>query len=332
MDEIFEGEGGHIVVDGATGYLGTHLAHKLITSGFPVRCLVHPGAKREDLEKLRKIGAEVYIGSLDANDEQSPAVHRAFAGAVAAVHLIGSVAPKKGEDLVAMHAGQTEWFIRHVTRGGVMRVVMVTTVGAAEDAETLYQRSKWQGEQVIKESGIPYTILRPTLIVGRQLGYRDSKLIKRYREMISKKPVVPVIAGGHNRVQPIYIGDLVQAIIRCIFPSKWQRNADGRELEVGGPDVVEMRQLLQMLMDVMEMRKPIIALPVPIASMVALYCENYQKVPTVSKDQVKLSLSDNVCTDNALASVLGIEPTPLEQALESYADLTARQVVTGAKN
>lgn len=324
------GDGAHIIVDGATGYLGTHLTHKLLTSGFNVNCLVHPGANRSDMEHLRKMGAEVFIGTLNQNDETSPATSKAFAGAIAAVHLIGSVAPKKGQSVDELHAGQTHWFMEHVKRQNVPRTVIVTTLGTTSDANTAYQKSKWAAEQIVAQSKVPYTILRPALIVGRTVGHRDSKLVKRYRELITKKAFVPVIAGGKNKVQPVFIGDLVNAICRCIFPGRWQREATGKELEIGGPEVVEMREFIKMLMDVMNIHKPLLPLPSAVAYAAALCCEAYQEVPTVSKDQVKLSLSDNVCSHNALVSELGIEATPLLTALETYSS-KKDAVAMGAK-
>jgi uncharacterized protein YbjT (DUF2867 family) len=237
------------------------------------------------------------------------------------VHLIGSVAPKKGQSVEEMHAGQTHWFMHHAKRQSVARTILVTTLGAGSDATTDYQRSKWAAEQITASAGVPYTILQPALIVGRTVGHRDSKLVKRYLEMINKKKFVPLIAGGRNKIQPIFVGDLVNAICRCIFPGRWQREATDKALELGGPQIVEMREFIRMLMDAIGVSKPIVALPTPIAYAAALCCEAYQEVPTVSKDQVKLSMSDNICGNNALSSILGIEPTPLQTALETYADM-----------
>lgn len=311
--------GAHITVDGATGYLGTHLTHKLLSSGFNVNCLVHPGASRTDMELLSEMGAEVFIGTLNQADAMSPAVDKAFAGAIAAVHLIGSVAPKKGQSVEEMHAGQTHWFMEHARRQRVGRTVVVTTLGTGESAHTSYQRTKWAAEQIVLGASIPYTILKPSLIVGRTVGYRDSKLVKRYREMILTKQFVPVIGGGRNKVQPVFISDLVNAICRCIFPGRWQREATGKELEIGGPQVLTMHEFIKLLMTAMNVHKPIVALPGALAYAVALACEAYQEVPTVSKDQVQLSMNDNVCAHNDLQACLGIEPTPLESALATYA-------------
>jgi NADH dehydrogenase len=314
------GEGAHILVDGATGYLGTHLTRKLLDSGFNVNCLVHPGAKRQDMEELQRLGAEVFIGTLNQADATGPVLRKAFKNAIAAVHLIGSVAPKKGQSVEEMHAGQTHWFMHHVKEQRVSRTVIVTTLGTASDAKTSYQKTKWAAEQIVSSANVPYTILRPSLIIGRTVGHRDSKLVKRYMEIINSKKFVPLIGGGNNKVEPVFVDDLVKAICRCIFPGKWQREATNKELEIGGPEVLKMREFVEMLMDAIGVHKPIIGVPSAIAYAAALYCENYQEVPTVSQDQVKLSLSDNVCTHNALNAELGIEPTAVKVALQTYAN------------
>jgi NADH dehydrogenase len=332
MGDARDSNSAHIVVDGATGYLGTHLTCMLLSQGFSVACLVHPGANRAEAEALRKLGAQVFIGSLSEADEDSPVVTRAFKGAFAAVHLVGSVAPRKGQKLLEMHAGQSHWFVYHAQRSDVQRLVAVTTLGGTADANTNYQRTKWAGEQIIANSGLAYTILRPSLIVGRTVGHRDSKLVRRYLDMIERKLVVPVIAGGRNKVQPIFVEDVVQAICRCIFPGPWQREATKKVLELGGPEVVQMRQLVRMLMEATGRRKLMVGIPAPLAFLSAFYCQAFQEVPTVSVDQVKLSLSDNVCSQNALASILGIEPTPLRKALDTYARRAPDPIATGAKS
>lgn len=309
----------YIVVDGATGYLGTHLTQTMLKRGLGVHAIVHPHASRRDLEVLQSIGAQVTVGSFNQADGESPALERAFSGAIAAVHLIGSVAPKKGESPDELHAGQSHWFMYHAQKNGTGRVLAVTTLGAAEKAQTSYQRTKWAAEQIISSGTLPYTILQPALIIGKTVGNRDSKLVKRYREMIAKKMMVPVIGGGINKVEPIFVEDLVNAICKCIFPGKTQADVTGKVLQLGGPEVLEMRQFIRKLMTAMNVHKPIVPLPVPVAYASALICEACQEVPTVSIDQVKLSMSDNVCTDNALASILGIQPTPIEMALETYA-------------
>jgi uncharacterized protein YbjT (DUF2867 family) len=307
-----------ILIDGATGYLGSHLAYALDGTDALIRCLVHPKAQDIDINILRSVDAQVFRGNLaDASAED--AIQLAFKNVFAAVHLIGSVAPKRGEKMSDLHVGQTRAFVQHCVKAGVKKIVMITSLGAAENAQSEYHRTKWLAEQEVVKSGIPYVILRPSLIVGRTFGRRDSKIVNRYKTMIETKRNVPLIAGGGNKTQPIFIGDLVKAIMRCIFQSTTNTAIYGQALELGGADAVSMRDFVTLLMtEVVGQKKSIANIPVPIAQIAARVMELTQEVPTLSIDQVKMAQIDNICQENALKLVLDIEPTTLTRALATY--------------
>lgn len=302
-----------ILVDGATGYLGSHLIHRLVQDGYAVRALVHPGARQNDIEFLKQLGAQVFTGDLQKPDDGSIS---SLSGCVAAVHLIGSVAPKKGERLDDLHTGQTRNLVDSCKSAGVKRIVMITTLGARENADNSYQATKWLAENEIRKSGLEYVILRPPLLFGRQVGHRDSKLVRRYRELISTKKMVPLINGGKNKIQPLFIGDLVHAI--CLALESKDQKVVNQALDIGGPQIMSLRQFVEELMESMGLNKPIVSLHPAIAGVLAAVCEKVQDVPTLSCDQVKLALADNICSDNALSNVLKVDLTPVKKGLESY--------------
>ena len=300
-----------VVVDGASGYVGSHLTSRLLADGHRVRCLVRPGADQADIAFLRSLGADVASADLGASDGDAG---KAFAGARAAVHLIGSIAPRKGESLDFLHESLTGKLVENCQRHGVERIVMVTALGTGPGAASRYHQTKWKAEELVRASGLEYVILRPSLIVGWQTGRRDSKLVRRYSEMIRTRGVVPLINGGINRIQPVFVGDLVAALEACLS----SESALESTVEIGGADVVTMREFVEGLMTVLAVRKPIIGLPGLLARALAGVCESLQPVPILSSDQVTMAQEDNVCQENALVSVFGITPTPLSEALATY--------------
>ena len=307
-----------VLIDGATGYLGSHLVNALNAKDAQVRCLVHPKAQEIDINILRAVDAQVFRGNL-ADSVTDGAVHLAFQNVDVAVHLIGSVAPKRGEKMSELHVEQTRAFVQHCLKAGVKKIVMITSLGAAQNAQSEYHRTKWLAEQEVVKSGIPYVVLRPSLIVGRTFGRRDSKIVSRYKTMIATKNKVPLIAGGGNKTQPIFIDDLVQAIVRCMFEPLSNSQVFGQALELGGANVVSMRDFVTLLMtDVVGQTKAIANIPVLIAQIAARVMELAQEVPTLSIDQVKMAQLDNICRENALKLVLEIEPTTLARALATY--------------
>lgn len=320
-----------VLIDGATGYLGSHLACRLVKQG-PVRALVHSRAASEDVELLRSNGVEVYSGDFCAGAAQTKAssgeIASAFKGCGTAIHLIGSIAPKKGQSLADLHEGQTRDFVQYCKQTGVDRIVMVTALGTAPGARSAYHSTKWQAEEIVRSCGIASVILRPSLLVGRQVGNRDSKLVKRLRTMIESRNMVPVIEGGRNKLQPLFIGDLVEAMVRIVKMSEPEFAAiAGRALELGGPQPVSMKEIVTALMKSIGSEKPIVSLPANLAFFLASLCQLMQDVPLVSKDQVTMSLADNVCSENHLATVLGVHPVSLQEALASYSARSGSQAV-----
>ncbi len=297
-------------VDGATGYVGSHLVDTLCKKGYSVRAIVHNNAKDADCQFLESCGAKLFKTDLDAN---SQVLKDALNGATCMVHLIGSIAPPKGQKLEDLHAGQSLQMIEACKRAST-KVVLVTALGTSANAVSLYHRTKSQSEELLKNSGLPFVILRPSLILGKQAGRRDSKLMTRYIKLIHDRPRVPLIGGGKNLLQPVFVGDLSEAIINAATDESLSKAT----LEIGGPEVISMHDLISRLMDTIGIRKPLQALPVGIASILAPIMETFQSVPLLSSDQVKLAGIDNICSDNAIETVLKVNPKSLKLALDTY--------------
>ncbi|MBX9771784.1 MAG: NAD(P)H-binding protein [Candidatus Obscuribacterales bacterium] len=302
---------GPIVVDGATGYVGSHLVANLAESGFSVRCLVHKGAREKDIQFLKSLNAEVYIADLE-NDSQ--VLNEAFAGAETAVHLIGSIAPPKGQTMQNLHVNQTKQLVDLCRKNKIKKVVMVTALGSSSAASSNYHSTKWQAEEILRSSGLNHVIMRPSLIFGRQVGNRDSKLVARLIQAIESKPVVPLINGGVNLIQPIFIGDLIDALTVVIE----RDDLVNQTFELGGANVISMKQFVDMLMDTLAVKKPVVSLPTPVAAVLAACMEATTQVPLISRDQVRIAKNNNVCATNDLSVKLGIEPRHIKLGLNTY--------------
>ncbi len=298
-----------ILIDGATGYLGSHLTNQLRCQGRNVRCLVRKESSAEDVRVLSDSGAEIVRGSMA--DEQE--CEQFFQGARYAVHLIGSIAPPKGQTFVDLHQNLSRAFAQAAKRSGVQKILLVTALGTSADAVSQYHKTKWLAEEEVRKVGLRYTILRPSLLVGRLFGRRDSKLVRRLLQLIDDKPFVPLINGGANKIQPLFIKDMVEAASRCLSDSY-----DGETIELGGSTVLSMRRFVEALQEVVGKRKPIINLRPEAGKLVASLMEMVQEVPTLSKDQVVLSMSDNICQANGLSRILGTDGSSLDEALGTY--------------
>lgn len=299
-----------IAVSGATGYVGVHLVHELLQRGHAVTALLRKSSAARDREVLTRHGAT--LAEIDLDTERS--VTEALQGAQVLVHLIGSIAPPRGTRFADLHTGLAGRFFTAARSAGVQRLVVLTALGAAPDAASQYHRTKWQMEQAARDSGLPHLIIRPSLIVGRAVGHRDSKIVRRYLELIRTRSKVPLVRGGTNRIQPVSVTDVARACTAAALDA----DADGRVCELGGDEILTTRAFVERLMQTVGMQKPITTLPGPVAFTVASVLELVQTVPLISRDQVKIAGVDGTCQQNALTNRFGIVPQPLDEALSVY--------------
>ncbi|MGI9289289.1 MAG: SDR family oxidoreductase [Pseudomonadales bacterium] len=300
-----------VAVNGATGFVGTHVVKSLVERGVRPRAIVRRGAVGRDIDGLRQLGAEIAEVNFEAVDGS---VIEALRGAGSLVHLIGSIAPKRGTHFDSLHQGIASRFISAAKETGLAKIVMVTALGAAPDAPSEYHRSKWHAEEALRRSGLTYVILRPSLIVGRSVGHRDSKMVRRYLELIKSKKKVPLVMGGANLVQPIFIGDLVEAVARALEQETW----DNTELELAGDQVLTTRDFVGALMKTLHVQKDFVSIPRPLAWCVGLLAEQLQTVPILSRDQVRIAGINGNTKHNALVEDFGITPQRLEDVLGVY--------------
>jgi uncharacterized protein YbjT (DUF2867 family) len=309
-----------VVIDGASGYMGSHITAALRQLGYTVRCVVRLKSSEEDVQLLEKTGAEVYRANLGAPESQE-VLRKAFEGAGCAIHTIGTVAPRKGETLSDLHIHQTASFVNTCERNQVGKMIMISSLGTRAGASANYHQTKWMAEEILRRQQIPYLILRPAFVVGRVFGRRNSKLVDRYLKLIKEKTTVPLIAGGGNLIQPIFISDLVKAVVEGVSRPASDSEVFGRTLDIAGPEQMTMRQFVERLaLEVVGETRTYKSISPALAGFAAVFCELAQDVPTVSSDQVKLAQENTVCLDNALEAVFQIKPTDLRTALLSYKD------------
>lgn len=312
-----------IIISGATGYVGVHLADELTRRHIPTVCLTREASNPKDIRLLESMGTKICPVDFKKNSSALEEAMKSAEGRIRSggqsnilVHLIGSIAPKKGVNLEELQTKTAKLYFEAAKKAGIQKVILVTAVGCRPDAASEYHRTKGLAEEALRKSGLTYVIFRPSLIVGRTAGYRDSKMVRRYVDLIQKKNKVPLVFGGRNRIQPVFVGDLVQAIIKVALEKTW----DNSTLEFGGEEALTTRAFVERLMKAMNQKKDFLEIPAPLAWCAASLCEIFQEVPLISHDQLKIASMDSVPAENALISTLHLKPTPLDQALACYAD------------
>ncbi len=296
-----------IFVSGATGFVGRHLVEALGSEGYRVRCLVRSEGKAG---LCRSLGFETTIG--DVTDRES--LRGVLEGVETVLHLVGIIREEGEATFERVHVRGTENLLHEAGSSGVKHFFFQSALGASLDSPFKYHRTKAEAERLVMDSGIPYTIFRPSLIIGPGDGFTE-----RMKELLRLGPVVPVPGDGEGRFQPIFIDDLVRCILKIIDDP----DARGRVYELGGPEYLTYNEMLKTLMKLTGVEKPVMHLPVGIVK-TGLFFTGVLKpiigltglrLPDASAEQIDLLQVDNIAELDSVERAFGFKPLTFEDAL-----------------
>jgi NADH dehydrogenase len=294
-----------ILVTGGTGFVGGHVVHALRQAERPVRCLVRARKKAARLEAL---GCELVEG--DITDPSS--LKAAADGADVVVHLV-AIRQGKPEQFQRIMVGGTRDLLKAAKQGGAGRFVHMSALGTSEETKGLvpYFGAKWQMEQDVKGSGLPFVIFRPSFVFGR-----DGGILPTFRRLAKLAPVTPIIGSGGQRIQPIWADDVAAYFDKAIDLEA----ATGRTFELGGPDVVTWNEFWERLKHALGLRRPSVHVPVGVMKVNALVTERLPGNIPLTRDLLKmLEAGDNVVTDDGAVQTFGLPLVPLDEQLRRVA-------------
>jgi len=298
-----------VTVFGGSGFLGRHVVRALAREGYRVRNAV----RRPDLAgHLQPMGRVGQIHSVQANLRYPASIERALEGADAAINLVGILYERGRQRFEAVQAEGAGHVARAAAAAGA-RLIHVSALGADPDSPALYGRTKAAGEQAVLAATPQATIFRPSIVFGP-----EDDFFNRFASMARMMPVLPLVGGGETRFQPVFVGDVAQAIVKAVGG----RTKGGTIYELGGPEVRSFKELMEYVLAVTERRRVLMPLPFGLAKLQAFFLQ-FMPTPLLTPDQVELLRSDNVVSPAALAEgrtiqALGIEPAALEAIVPSY--------------
>jgi NADH dehydrogenase len=291
-----------ILVTGANGFVGRNLVKRLRQEGLAVRAVTRIPAKAQALADL---GADVVPG--DIND--LPSLAAAAQGCDRIVHLVGIIQEGRGFTFRSVHVEGTRNVLEAAKQAGAKHLLYQSALGTRDVAKSEYYRTKWEAEQLVKASGIPYTILRPSLIYGP-----GDLFTVRLAGTIKLSPVLPVIGSGRSKIQPIYIEDVISCIAKIITGSQHM----GKTYEIGGPEQLTYIEVTKAIADVMGVRRPMVHVPMFFIGPMAKMAEAILSKPPVTTDQLIMLQEDNICDRNDLRETFDIEPVKFREGLSKF--------------
>lgn len=282
-----------VTLIGGGGFLGRYVAQELLAAGSRVRIAQRDPREALFLKPLGGLGQTQFV----AVDVRKPeTVARAVAGADAVVNLVGTLSG----DFHGLQTVGARTVAQAAAAAGVGSLVHISAIGADPESPSAYARSKGEGEAAVRAAFPGATILRPSIVFGR-----EDQFVNRFAGMIASMPVVPVLRAS-TKFQPVYVVDVAQAVVAALGGD----SARGKTLELGGPDILSMGALIRWIAGAIGRDPVIVELPDMIGGLIAL--GGFLPGAPITRDQWRMLQRDNVVAAGAegLAAV-GVTPTPL---------------------
>jgi NADH dehydrogenase len=289
-----------IFLAGGTGFVGGHLRCALQEEGHEIHLLTH----------RRTVCREPGIEQVEGDVTRPETYAGAVAGCDAVINLVGIIRefPARGIIFERLHGEATRCLVLTARKAGVRRFLQMSALGTGPNAVSSYHRSKYRAEEEVRNSGLDWTIFRPSVIFGPKDDF-----INRLAGFVRKLPVVPVIGDGSCSLQPIDGGD----VARCFTMALEMPETVGKTYELCGQERVTYLELIAFIGRVLGKRTVrTVRLPLSLMEMVTPFLQRFAFFP-VTRDQIRMLREDNVC-DGAWRETFRFDPVGLEEGIRVY--------------
>jgi len=288
-----------LCVVGGSGFVGRAIVQEAVRNGYLVTVACrHPERSRDMAsERVKLVRADVVDGR---------GLAEAVEGCDVVINLVGLLFEKGRQTFQAAHVDGTARLIEACKRTGVRQYLHMSALGAGQVPASKYSRTKGEAEGRVRQSGLNWTIFRPSIIYGA-----NDSFFNKFKAMSASLPVMPVIAG-ETRFQPVWVEDVARAFVKAVG----SRHVAGKTYELGGPKAYTFKELLELLMRELGRRRLLLPVPMFAARLLATFGQ-LLPTPPLTPDQLVLLQHDNVVKGDAFPALFGAA-AELEVVLPSY--------------
>jgi uncharacterized protein YbjT (DUF2867 family) len=299
-----------VTVFGGSGFLGRNVVRALAKRDYRIRVAVRRPELAGHLQPLGRVGQ---IHAVQANLRYPASVEAALRGAHVAVNLVGILAESGAQTFDAVQA-LGAGTVAKAAAAVDAAVVHVSAIGADENSLSRYARAKAAGEKAVLAAVPAATIVRPSVVFGP-----EDQFANRFAALARLSPVLPLIGGGLTKFQPVYVGDVATALADAVDC----KTQPGATYELGGPEVLTLREIIELILKIADRKRTLMSLPFPLARFQSFFLQFAPGAMKLTPDQVELLRSDNVVSESAKAEGLtleglGILPDSMEAVLPQY--------------
>ncbi|MEL6751133.1 MAG: complex I NDUFA9 subunit family protein [Pseudomonadota bacterium] len=298
-----------VTVFGGSGFVGRYVVKALAARGYRVRV----ACRRPDLAGHLQPSVDVaQVQLVQANLRHRWSIDRAVEGADVVVNLVGILAEGGKQTFDGVQARGAGWVAEAATAAGA-RMVQMSAIGADRSSAADYARTKAAGEEKVLEAAPDAIILRPSIVFGP-----EDDFFNRFAAMARIAPALPLIGGGHTKFQPVYVGDVAEAVAKAVAGDL----ESGSTWELGGPEVLTFRECMEKMLEVIDRDRLLANLPFWLAGTMAKFMQFAPGAP-LTPGQVEMLRSDNIVSDemkNAGQTFAGMDVVPrgLDGILPTY--------------
>ncbi|WP_152047686.1 complex I NDUFA9 subunit family protein [Aureimonas psammosilenae] len=297
-----------VTVFGGSGFIGRYVARALARRGHRVRI----ACRRPDLAYYVQVAGNMgQVMPVQANLRYRWTVDRAVEGVDHVINLVG-VLSESGKQTFSSLQAEGAGAVAEAARAAGAKLTHVSAIGASASSDSAYARSKAEGEARARAAVPDATILRPSIVFGP-----EDKFFNRFADMSRLSPFLPLVGGGETRFQPVYVNDVAEAIAMTV-----DGRGAGQCFELGGPEVLTFREMMEIMLEVVNRKRRFLTIPFGAASRIA-DLTSWLPSPPLTGDQVKQLQHDNVVSEAAIRegrtlAAFGINPESIGAVLPTY--------------
>jgi len=299
-----------LLVTGATGFVGQEVVRQLHEAGHSIRILARRSSSPRAQEAISHCGAEVYPGDVLDAASLGDAVNTMEA----VIHLVGIISEVDESTFENVHTRGTGNLVAAARQAGVRRFVHMSALGTRPNAASRYHRTKWAAEELVRHSGLEFTIFRPSLIYGPQ-----DQFINLFARIIRLSPVVPLMGNPRARFQPVS----VEVVAAAFTQSLGQPKSIGQTYDLCGPEALTLAEIVDRIMGVMQRKRLKLQVPPSLSRCQAALLEFVfrrllRKASPLNRDQLIMLQEDNAGNPQPANELFGLQPVPLRAGVAAY--------------
>lgn len=294
-----------VFLTGASGFVGRKVLRRLHAAGHSVWVLA-----RRSPAGSTAVDTEVHAG--DVTDAASLA--GGLVGMDVVIHLVGIISEIGANTFENVHTRGTENILGAAREAGVNRFVHMSALGTRPNAASRYHKSKWAAEELVRRSGLDWTIFRPSIIYGR-----EDHFVNLFARMSRWSPVLPVIGSGSSKLQPVPVGD----VAACFVGSLTEPRSIGQTYDLCGPEQLSFVEVLDAILDVTGRKRLKLRIPMGIARLQATFLEFFfptilRRAPPLNRDQLIMLGEDNFGDSGPANSLFGLKPVRFREGIATW--------------